>query len=91
MTFTQEWVDVNERLPEKAGTYLVNIHETYNVEGLEHESSLVLKAWYNPVSSLILPKDIGWALMDEFYPCTDSMREYITHWTTWPQPIKEYE
>jgi len=91
MKFTQEWISVKDHLPKETGSYLVNVHERWENDDTEVENNLVLKAWYNPTKPLFCPDEIGWTLMDEFYPYSDRIREHITHWTTWPKPIEEYD
>lgn len=87
-----EWINVNDRVPEKAGLYLVSLHKENEETG--EEDDIVLLAWYNPISPLFCEQEMGWCLLNEFYNLTERLREYITHWMPVPEPPtkeKDYE
>lgn len=79
-----EWISVKDRLPDEAGEYLVTIHGEDDVNACD----FVLLAWYNPLPSLLFSSDVGWSLLNEFYPFTERLRERITHWMPLPEPPK---
>ena len=76
------WISVNDRLPEEAGKYLVNIHGEDDTDTCD----FVTEAWYNPVPMILFAEDAGWTLLNAFYDCTVRLREQITHWMPWPEP-----
>lgn len=76
------WISVKKSLPKESGNYLVNVHQ----EDEYRAGDIVLEAWYHAYESPFVPDNIGWSLLNEFYPFSDKMREYITHWQPWPEP-----
>lgn len=76
------WISVAERLPTESGTYLVNVHQ----ENDYRSSDCVLEAWYWADKPLFCPDSVGWHMLNEFYPYSDTMRDDITHWMPWPEP-----
>ena len=83
---TDGWISVKDRLPDKVGTYLVNVHEEYSKDDIGESGDLVLLAWYQPNDLIYVPKSVGWSLLYEFYEFSDQMRDEITHWMPLPNP-----
>lgn len=76
------WVPVTEQLPVESGTYLVNVHQEDDCKACD----CVLEAWYWADKPLFCPDSVGWHMLNEFYPYSDTMRDSITHWMPWPEP-----
>lgn len=76
------WISVKDRLPKESGCYLVNICDDDN-------GGIVLMAWFNAnVNNInIVNGFTGWQLLNEFYDFTNQMRENITHWMPFPEPV----
>lgn len=80
-----EWVSVKERPPKESGSYLVSLYQELDGE----ESCCVLAAWYN--ADNFGYEDKGWTLLNEFYDLTPQLREFITHWMPYPEPMRMEE
>ncbi len=82
------WISVEERLPEKPGSYLIYIHDPEVTP--EYDCSYVSAAFYD--------KDEGlWKEEDDVVYCADlrcvnrGKVFHITHWMPLPEPPKEAE
>lgn len=80
-----EWISVKDKLPEEGGQYLVFVKEE------DEEHGCVLNAWFNPFELTLVPLEIGWTLLYEFYEFSDRLRGCITHWMPLPEPPREEE
>lgn len=80
-----KWISVKDRMPEESGDYLVSIHD----ETGDNDFDLVLSAWYNKRVSIFGSKEVGWSLLNEFYPYTSQIAPCITHWAPWPDPASK--
>lgn len=80
-----EWISVKDRLPDENGVYLVNVHQ----EDEDSSGDAVLIAWYQTNDLIFAPSNIGWTLLNEFYECSNRLRDDITHWMPLPDPQEE--
>ena len=81
----QEWISVNDRLPEKDGAYLVT---TNGVSGLQN----VKTRWFAKDGEMVDAYDLAgqkdvWYLYD--IECGYVSIKTVTHWMPLPQPPKE--
>ena len=81
-----DWISVKEKLPEKDGCYLVNIHQENDELG--ESADFVTEAWYRKIPLLFCSDTVGWHLLNEFYDLTEQLKGYISHWMPYPDPPK---
>lgn len=83
----RKWIPVSNP-PKETGHYLVNLHDEDEDRGA---TDCVVDAWYQNRDMTLVPSEIGWILLNEFYHLTEQLREHITHWMPLPEPPKEDE
>ena len=80
-----EWISVDDRMPGESGCYLVNIHQGDDEKGKSDD--FVIIAWYQKNNLLFVPKNIGWALLNEWYDLTLMLRNNVSQWMPIPKPV----